>query len=335
MPDKSPLSKSQIWGLSMLQRFFDAVRKERLREMLESDELRRFLDQARRGTFGDEVPDVTPGSKIPGTGAQDPLDVLDGLFHGVGARLGEIDRSGGVDPAAMEPDGVTIGPNGTRQTIHTNPDTGDRVTIRTHTNGEIDVWTAHRDGSADGFTWKPDGSTGTVHVDHTPGGSPDFGAGIDQDSVEVDMYRGANGRDVVTVTVTTRDGHKEITGRSVWRPGSAPGEGDGEANTGRNPLGGLEVVGPLSLGRMTDALRSADSRSEMLDPNTGKGGLKLTDADKERLGRIVPRAEALDPNSGVDPLSLFNLDPTRFRTRTEDDDRVDPNTGRKPMPGGG
>jgi hypothetical protein len=86
---------------------------------------------------------------------------------------------------------------------------------------------------------------------------------------------------------------------------------------------------------MSNALHHPDSDTEQHDPNTGEGGRPLTDAERERLGRIVPAAELLDPNSGIDPLTGLHLDPNQMRTRSEDDDRVDPNTGEQPLPGGG
>lgn len=330
MPDERELTKEALWGLYLVQSFFDALLKGQVWSFIESDEVRRFLHQAKRGSFGEKVPDGgTPGSEIPGTGTQDPLDVLGGLFGGVGSSLGEVDHP---DRAAKDrkPDGTSVLPDGTRQTIHTDAETGDRVTIRTYADGSISTWTAHRDGSADGFRWWPDNTSGMFHVDHTPNGSTEFAAGLHQDGTVVDVHHGDTAGEWVTRWGHWDAGTAYLDRREVWQ---SPGEDGREASSDRNPLASLEAVGPLSLAQMTNALRHP-SKDLNLDPNTGKSGLQLTDADRERFGRIVPSADVLDPNSGVDPLTGLNLDPNQVHTRTEDDDRVDLNTGLKPQPGG-
>jgi hypothetical protein len=334
MPKDTALTKLQILDLHLLAGFFTAARKGQIWRFVESEDVRAFIRDAERGRFGTRVPDGSPGSKFPGTGVQNPLDVLDGLFRGPAFGLGRIDHGGRSDPAAA-PEGVEILPDGTRQTIHTNPDNGDRVTVRTETNGVIRVWVAHSDGSADGFVLRPDGAGGTVHVDQTPGHSSDFGAGYGDNSVEVDIYAGANSREVVTITTHTRNGARESQTRSVWHRDQSPGEDGRDANSARNPLDGLDVVGPQSLWQMTNALRNPGRDAGKLDPNSGKAGLKLTDEQQKQLGLTAPALKTLDPNSGIDPLTRLNLDPGQLHTRTEKDDRVDPNTGRKPVPGGG
>jgi hypothetical protein len=334
VPDERELTKEAIWGLYLVQGFFGALLKGRGWSFIESDEVRRFLHQAKRGSFGEKIPDGgTPGSEIPGTGTQDPLDVLAGLFSGIGSSLGEVDRPGraGKD---RKPDGPSVLPDGTHQTIHTDAETGDRVTIRRYADGSISTWTAHRDGSADGFRWFPDNHTAMFHVDHTPNGSTEFGAGFHESGTGVETHPGGNAREVVTNSFHWHNGtvHQDGPPR-VWRRENSPGEDGREANSDRNPLANLETIGPHSLAQMTEALRHP-AKDVDLDPNTGRKGPQFTDADKERLGRIVPNADLLDPNSGVNPLAALNLDPSRMHTRSEDDDRVDPNTGLKPQPGG-
>ena len=80
-PPEMDLSQHQIWGLRLIQSFFDAQRKGRLPDFIESDELRKFLHRAMEGSFGTKVPDGSPGSKIPQAGGRSPIDVLHDLFR--------------------------------------------------------------------------------------------------------------------------------------------------------------------------------------------------------------------------------------------------------------
>jgi hypothetical protein len=329
------LTKHERENLRLIQRFFDAARQGHIWSFIESEEVQRFLHDAKRGVFGGNTPDGTPGSRFPGTGAQDPLDVLDGLFRGPAFGLGRIDHSGRSDPAQAS-EGVEILPNGIRQTVHTDRETGDHVTIWTRPNGSIQIWTSHRDGSADGLQISPDGHSSAVHVDQTPGHSNDHNAGMGPTGTytEVDSFPGGNAREVVTITYHVRNGNEGAPVRTVWHRGYAPAEDGRESNTARNPLHNLDVIGPRSLWAMGQALRHPGADTEQHDPNTGEGGRPLTADERERLGRIVPAAEFLDPNNGMDPVAGLHLDPSHIRTRSEDDDRIDPNTGEQPMPGG-
>ena len=337
MPKDSYLTKDQIRALGLLGGFSEAVRGNRLAAFLKSGDLERFLDGMRGGPFSGTVPaDGTPGSKLPGVGVEDPLNILRGLFQGIGSDLGKIDRPAGADPAAGQ---TTVNPNGDRVTTNTDSN-GDRVTVITRPDGTIGIWTAHRDGSADGIIWRPDGTVGLIHVDHAPNGDARFGAGsagVGSSSTEVNMYAGANTREVVILTFHHRDGVRDDNPtRTVWRRGQSPGEeGGGDTNSGRNPLDGIETVGPQSMQQMIAGLKNPGRNPDKLDPNTGVSGITLTKEDKERLGRTVPAAEVVDANSGIDPLNQLNLDPSQLHTRSEKDERVDPNTGLKPGPGKG
>jgi hypothetical protein len=326
------LTKHERENLRLIQHFFDALRQGQIWSFIESEEVQRFLDDAKRGAFGGNIADGTPGSKFPSTGGQDPLDVLDGLFRGPAFGLGRIDHGGRSDPA-QAPEGVEILPNGIRQTIHTDAETGDRTTIWTYSNGSIRAWTFHSDGSADGFLLRPDGSAATAHTDQTPGHSNDMPHVMSGNGTEVDIYPGGNAREVVIFTFHWVNGVRDEGVRTVWRGGHhSPAEDGHGANTDRNPLHNLDVIGPRSLWEMTNLLRHPAADTEQHDPNTGEGGRPLTADEQERLGRVVPAAELLDPNSGIDPLTGLHLDPSHMRTRTEDDDRIDPNTGEQPLP---
>src|SRR3954454_24380607 len=83
MPIDANLTKNRLWGLRMLGGFSDALRGNRLAGFLQSDELERFLHDSTGGSVAGKTPgDGTPGSKLPGIGLKDPLNVLHGLFEG-------------------------------------------------------------------------------------------------------------------------------------------------------------------------------------------------------------------------------------------------------------
>ena len=325
-PPEMDLSQHQIWGLRLIQSFFDAQRKGRLPDFIESDELRKFLHRAMEGSFGTKVPDGSPGSKIPQAGGRSPIDVLHDLFRGLGFSLGKVDHPGGGDPAADrdEHEGTEVLPSGKRITVHTDPATGDRTTVDARPDGSIRSDTVHRNGTRDSFELL---TNGTYRSEHSAGPG-------NYDRIEV--RPGPAPGDCVIYEFHGRPGLAETGTRTVYPPGrqTSPGEdGGGDGNSGRNPLSGLEAVGPQSMGQMVNQMEHPGSDSEK-DPNTGKGPT-LSDAEQEKLRRIAPGAEKVDPNSGQDPLSTLNLDPSKLHTRNEDDDRIDPNTGQKPVPGGG
>jgi hypothetical protein len=306
MPKDAYLTKHQIWGVRLLAGFFGALRGNLLTEFLTSDELERFLREAAGGSFGGKVPDGTPGSKFPGVGVSNPLDVLHDIFNSLGSGLGEIDRSGEANPAAAD---------------------GDRVTIGRSPDGTIQTDIVHRDGTRDSFVMFPDGS---YQSEHTEGpGHYD----------RVHIVPGAHPGEVTIYEYHGRPGYPEVGTRIVYPAGrqhNSPGEdGSGDTNSDPNPLSGINILGPQSMQQMLNQMKHPGKNPDKLDPNSGAGGITFTEEDKERLGRIVPSAEVLDPNSGVDPLTQLAFDPNQMRTRSEKDDRVDPNTGLKPKPGGG
>ena len=302
LPDYE-LSNHQLWNVRLINLVFGALRQDRYLEFLKTGELDRFLNGP-GGAFGGTLADGEPGSKLPTTGTQSPFDALRGLFGGLAAGLGEVDRAFGVDPAATGPDHVRVIPH------HEN---GVQGAVIHYADGRVEMWGFNDDGRYQSIM--RDGHTVTNQL-ISPGESPG------QCLVETWTY--VDGR------LTSHELVKYLPSGN-----RAPGESGGDANADRNPLSGLDILGPQSIQQMLYALENAGKDAHELDPNTGMDGLQLTKEDEERLGRIAPAFETLDPNSGMGPLSSLNLDPNQMTTRSEKDDRIDPNTGLKPMPGGG
>jgi len=331
MPKDTELTKNQIWGVHLLQAFFDALRKDQLPDFLKSDDLERFLHEGEGGSFGGKVPDGTPGSKFPSAGGEDALGVLHGLFHGIGSGMGRVDHPGQADPAGGWLENVVFGAD----VVFSDEDVTDLNVHESRTaNGDHEdsttITLVRRDLSQWRFYERYDANGESTYWECSITGA---NGGYGLDTVRPDSHGG------IEYTESLRSGDYSYTSTrhfdSQGRRQSPGEDGGGEANTGRNPLGNLEAVGPQSMQDMLNAMQHPGKDSESLDPNKGASGLKLTEADQERLGRTVPGAEVLDPNSGVDPLSVLDLDPSQMHTRSEKDDRVDPNTGLKPVPGGG
>jgi hypothetical protein len=323
-PKGYPLTKFGMLGLDLLHRFYAALHDDQLPGFLKSDDLESFLhDMRTAGPFGGKLGDGGPGSKIPGIGTMDPLDVLHELLTGVGADLGRVDHpDGGVDPAsgAGDMDGC----------YHRDRPSDRMISgiIDQHPNESMTRTTFFREGGSETWSYSQVDINGTSvsHVIVDPDGStyksvitPDGQGGFWQEE-------------------STSGGAHEITVSShYFGPGGyrSPGEdGGGDTNSGRNPLGNIDVLGPQSMQQTLAAMQHPDKDPE-LDPNSGIGAFTMSQSEQERLGRIAPAMEVLDPNSGMDPLSQLNLDPNQLHGRSEKDDRIDPNTGLTAFPVGG
>lgn len=183
----------------------------------------------------------------------------------------------------------------------TRPDDQDELHMTRNSDGSLETFYIDDD---DRYSWKREDAKGNVE---TTTMTPDpTGGGF---TVEEHYY--------------SRDGDRK---RTMHYDG-APGDDGGDANSDRNPLTGMNVIGPQSNEQAISALQHPGKDPDELDPNSGISAFSLTEAEQERLGRIVPGLEVLDPNSGMDPLSQLNLDPNQLHTRSEEDDRIDPNTG--------
>jgi hypothetical protein len=304
---ETEMTKYQIWRIQLLRGFFEALHKNQLQEFLKSDDITSFLRAAKTdGLFGGKIPDGDTGSKFPGTGSKDPLDVLHGLFHGVGSNLGTIDHPGDVDPASDRDDG--------NMTIEDKPD-GTIITTVTHPDGRVETWTTDERG---GYQYSSRGGADDKEITTriTP---DDNGKGF----TVTEGYHLHDGRS------SSRSTHYELDGGH-----SSPGEdGGGDTNGVRNPLSGVETLGPQSMQQMLSAIQHPATDSGKIDPNSGKDDFKLTEADKEKLGLTAAGADVLDPNSGLDPLTQLNLDPNKMNTGSKNDDELDrKNTGLKPVP---
>jgi len=303
LPPDFELDKYQVWAVHLIGGVFGALRGDRYREFLKAGELDRFINGP-GGAFGDKVPDGGPGSKLPGTGSQSPIDALRVLFGGLASGLGEVDRAHGVDPAADGGDDIRV--------IHRH-DNGTMGAIIHYADGSSEMWGINDDGLYESIVRNGDTLSDTV-----------ISAGANPGECRVERWTSVAGGPTV---------------HEVWTYGPkgdrSPGEGGDEANADRNPLSGIGILGPLSMQQMLSQMEHPGKDEDELDQNTGKGAFQFTKEDEERLGRTAPALDTLDPNSGIDPLTALNLDPNQMHTRSEKDDRVDPNTGEKPMPGGG
>ncbi len=346
MPKEYEMTKIQLWGVQLLGGFFDALHRDQLTDFLKSEELQRFLHEAEGGSIEGKVPDGTPGSKFPGLGSGNPLDVLHDLFGGLGAGfgdgtpgsklpdvggggpldvlhdifsgpasgLGKIDHQAGGDPAATGSTNIEDDGHGHVITTHKD-DQGNITRIDNDGHGNIQVHTDNRDGSSEEFE---------LHADGSSRGSQSYAnGGGDWWSISSDGHGGSH--------IVGGDHHSRNYGPD-GRPYSPGEDGGGDTNSDRNPLSGIDIGAPQSMEQMLNQMKNPGKDPNDLDPNTGAGGITFTEQDKERLGRIVPGAEVLDPNSGIDPLSQLNIDPSQIHTRSEEDD-LDPNTGQdQPLP---
>ena len=220
----------------------------------------------------------------------DPLDILADIFRSMGSGLGEIDRGAGVDPASRPDDGQ-----------------GPITTNVTHPDGSEESFTTDGQG---GYTYKSQNAEGTVVTTIITQDKDGGGFTVDESKY-------------------SRDGQSfRRTVHYVNGVPMSPGEdGSSDANSDRNPLSGMNVIGPQSMWTVLAGMQHPGKDPAEVDPNTGLSSFTLSESEQARLGLIVPAMEVLDPNSGMDPLSQLNLDPTQLHGRTEDDDRIDPNTG--------
>jgi hypothetical protein len=111
-----------------------------------------------------------------------------------------------------------------------------------------------------------------------------------------------------------------------------PSEDDGDENTERNPLSGINLLGPQPLRQMVEQTNDPANDLNGLDPNTGVPGFILTKDDQQHIGSTAPALEVLDTNNGSNPLTQLHIDPNQVHTRSEKENVVDPNTGQKPLP---
>lgn len=365
MPKEYEMTEIQLWGVQLLGSFFDALRSDQLSEFLKSDDLASFLRETGAGPYFGKVPAGTPrakfpdndstnmfdvpydvirgpggfgqipsgltGSNFPGAGSnpldgqnpfgsQNPLEILHGIFQGLGFDLGKIDHSGGIDPAAT-PDGGTT--PATTSTTHDDGH-GNVTDVTDDHQGNVAVHTQHSDGSAEDFSLSADGSSS--------GSKRDVNGRIEYFMITMDRQGGGF---TIERGYHDTDGSNERRSSHYGADGQqhSPGEdGGGDTNTAPSPLSGVAIGGPQSAEQMLNQMQYPGQDPNELDQNTGLGGLKLTEADKEGLGWFVPALEVLDPNSGIEPLAQLNIDPNQIHARSEDDDRIDPNTGLQPLP---
>jgi hypothetical protein len=312
MPQVSQSTTNQIRGLHLLRGFYDALEHDQLHEFLRTNELERFLHEIASGPFGGQIPDGEPGSEFPGLGLSNPLDILHDLFNEAGGDLGIVDNPGSSDGLSFntgddKPTRVIThdAETGVATVTEHNPETHTTTITQTFRDKHVETYTevGGREPSVT-RTNSADGSKITL--------TPDGHGGMNEDR---------------------SDAHSH-TVRHVKASGMSDDERV-DMNSGQNPLSGIAILGPQSMQQMINQMRHPDKDSDELDPNSGSGGIELTEEDRERLGRIVPRLDVLDPNSGIDPLTQLNIDPNQIHARSEEDDRMDPNTGQEPTPFGG
>lgn len=346
MKSTQQFTNNQIRGARLLCGFFYALQKDQLTEFLKSDEVQRFLQETAGGYIAGKVPDGTPeGSGVPGTSERNPLDILHDLFNnpwsgslgdgtpgseigGIGGNplgtlqdifnnqwsggLGKIDHPGGADPAGAYGDANFDGPDvphfsfSDQRTANGDDEDSDMITL------------VFRDGRREILLEEYDEHGTPVQFSHVRMRSETDMSGTFERVTPAsnggyDVVQGTN--DSQGHSTTTRILHFDRNGVQIL---DSPGEDGAGANTDRDPLSSIEVVGPQSTQQTLAGMKYPGKDPNELDPNSGDGGIKFTEEDKERLGRTAPALDVLDPNSGIDPLSQLNIDPDQINSKEEE-----------------
>lgn len=297
------------WGLNLLDRFYGAVDDGSLPDFLRSKDLNSYLHRFEAlGSIGSDGSEPNLGKA--GSDSTNPLDVLHDIFTAIGSSLGRIDRPDGENPAARPP-GDNSGPTVIVVTTY-DPTTNTTMITRTFKGGGQEIYseTPGPHGRAeltsvngDKIIITPDGHGGTIEERSTSQG-------------HTFQHRNSDGK--------------------IMSPGEDEG---GDTNNGRNPLSGLEALGPQSLQQMTNALKHPGKDTDELDPNAKANPANLSEADREHVNIGSSAGEyVVDPNIGMDPLSQLNLDPNKMAgSRDDEENRIDPTTGllTPPVRGGG
>lgn len=310
MPVDYELTEYQQWGVGMLLGFFGVLYNGQLTGFLNADDLASFVRQIREGgPFGGEIPEGRPGSKFPGTGLTDPLDIARDLFRSLLSGLGETDGSGGVDPATR-PDSEPVG----------------TFTI------------SRADGSVSTFTREEDGRTWVKTID----------AKGNEISIMVTPDRDGTGGPTVVVETHSRDG-QETRKSFRYSPGvDGAGDGNSDLNplSGINVVGpqsneqaisALQHPGkdPNELDPNSGIRGFSLSETEqerlglivpaldVLDLNSGMDPLSQLNLDPNQIHTRSEDDDRIDPNTGLTAFPVrggsFGSLVTNTDTKTNDE----------------